>query len=160
MLLLRGVVAAAMLMMAAAAPELARALEPGEALADPALEFRARAITRELRCLVCQNQSIDDSNAELARDLRRIVRERIAAGEGDPAVLSFVTARYGDFVLLRPPFNPATWALWLGPAVILAAGGCGLWRFLRRRQGAVTGAMLSADEERRIAALLDRDRTP
>ena len=100
----------------------ARALEPGEMLADPALEARARGISRELRCLVCQNQSIDDSNADLARDLRRVVRERLQAGDSDPAVIGYVTARYGDFVLLTPPFKAATWALWLGPPAVLIAG--------------------------------------
>src|SRR4029079_764971 len=98
---------------------LAWAVEPGEKLADPGLEARARAISQELRCLVCQNQSIDDSNAELARDLRVIVRERLEAGDTDAQVLAFVEARYGEFVLLRPPFNLHTLLLWLAPCVLL-----------------------------------------
>ena len=101
-------------------PAPAHAVEPGEMLKDPALEARARQISQELRCLVCQNQSIDDSNAELARDLRVLVRERLAAGDSDAAVLAFVEARYGEFVLLRPPFKPHTLLLWLTPVLLLA----------------------------------------
>jgi len=130
------------------------ALEPGEMLADPALEARARDISRELRCLVCQNQSIDDSNADLARDLRHVVRERLQAGDSDQAVIGFVTARYGDFVLLRPPFKAATWALWLGPPALLV-GGFVAWLMFVRRRGAVAEAPLSDDEQRRVASLLD-----
>jgi len=135
----------------------AQALEPGELLADPALEARARAISKELRCLVCQNQSIDDSNADLARDLRRIVRERLEAGDSDAAVIGFVTARYGDFVLLKPPFKPETWALWLGPPAVLVIGGIAWLAFVRRR-GAAGAAPLTPEEERRVATLLDRSK--
>jgi cytochrome c-type biogenesis protein CcmH len=132
----------------------ARALEPGEMLADPALETRARAISHELRCLVCQNQSIDDSNADLAHDLRRVVRERLQAGDSDQAVIGYITARYGDFVLLKPPFKPETWALWLGPPALLTLGAIAWLAFVRRRSAAATPP-LSADEERRIASILD-----
>jgi cytochrome c-type biogenesis protein CcmH len=134
-----------------------RAVEPGEILADPALEARARDISKGLRCLVCQNQSIDDSNADLARDLRVLVRERLTAGETDDQVVAFVTARYGDYVLLEPPFKPATYVLWLGPAAILLAGGGAVAMFLRRRRrGAAREAPpLSDDERRRIERLLD-----
>ena len=132
----------------------AQALEPGEMLADPALEARARDISRELRCLVCQNQSIDDSNADLARDLRRVVRERLQAGDSDPAVIGYVTARYGDFVLLRPPFKPQTWALWLGPPALLLVGFVAWLMFVRRR-AAVAETPLSEEEQRRVASLLD-----
>src|SRR6185436_13040297 len=97
----------------------AHAVDPGEMLKDPALEARARRISQELRCLVCQNQSIDDSNAELARDLRVLVRERLAAGDSDAAVLAFVEARYGEFVLLRPPLKLHTLALWSAPILLL-----------------------------------------
>lgn len=100
----------------------AHAVEPGEELADPALEARARAITEELRCLVCQNQSIDDSNAPLAHDLRVLVRERLKEGDSDEAVTAFVVARYGDYVRLRPPFKPETYLLWFGPLLVLGLG--------------------------------------
>ena len=96
----------------------AGAVQPGEELADPALEARARALSQEIRCLVCQNQSIDESEADLARDLRLIVRERIAAGEDDAQVKAFLVERYGDFVLLDPPVKPKTWLLWFGPAAV------------------------------------------
>jgi cytochrome c-type biogenesis protein CcmH len=99
----------------------ARAVEPDEILADPALETRAREISKELRCVVCQNQSIDDSHAGIARDLRLLVRERLVAGDSDDAVRDFVVARYGDYVLLDPPFKPQTWALWAGPPLMAGA---------------------------------------
>lgn len=104
------------------------AVEPDEILADPKLEARARALSLELRCLVCQNQSIDDSNAPLARDLRLLVRERLKAGDSDADVMRFVVARYGDFVLLRPPFNWKTLILWLSAPAILIGVGLALWR--------------------------------
>ena len=102
----------------ASAPVLA--VEPGEVLPDPALEARARALSKELRCLVCQNQSIDDSNAPLARDLRVLVRDRLQAGDSDAKVMEYVTDRYGDYVLLRPPFKATTLVLWIGPFVVRA----------------------------------------
>ena len=105
------------LLVLSAAP--AAAVEPDEILADAALEARARDISKELRCLVCQNQSIDDSNAKLARDLRLLVRERITKGDSNRQVIAYIVARYGDFVLLKPPFKATTWALWLGPPLIL-----------------------------------------
>ncbi|PHK95079.1 cytochrome C biogenesis protein [Pseudoroseomonas rhizosphaerae] len=128
---------------------------PSEMLRDPAQEERARSIGRELRCLVCQNQSIEDSEADLARDLRRIVRERIAAGESDRAVLDYVHDRYGDFVLLRPPFSLATALLWGMPVLALGGGGLALL-LLRRRQGArPEPAPLTPEERARLAALED-----
>lgn len=130
----------------------AGAIEPGERLPDPALEARARALSKELRCLVCQNQSIDESDAPLARDLRLLVRQRLSAGAEDAEVLSFVTDRYGDFVRLRPPFRSETLLLWLGPALVLAAGVALLWR--RRRSP--PPSPLTEGEERRLAALMDR----
>ena len=103
------------------------AVDPSEVLPDPALETRAREIGRSLRCVVCQNQSIDDSNAEVARDMRRAVRERLVAGDNDAAVFDFMVARYGDYVLLNPPFKARTLLLWLGaPLVLLIAGGASL----------------------------------
>jgi cytochrome c-type biogenesis protein CcmH len=111
----------------------ARAVDPDEMLKDSQLEARARQIGQQLRCLVCQNESIDDSNADLARDLRKIVRERITAGDSDQQVIAYLRARYGDFVLLKPPFEPATWALWLTPPFVLLVGGALAFAILRRR---------------------------
>ncbi len=129
------------------------AVEPGERLDNPELEARARDISKGLRCLVCQNQSIDDSDASLARDLRLLVRERLTKGETDDQVVAFVVARYGYYVLLEPPVKPATYLLWFGPAAILLAGGWAAVIFLRRRAASET-ASLSDDERRRIARLL------
>lgn len=132
------------------------AVDPEERLADPRLEERARAITRELRCLVCQNQSIEDSNAPLARDLRRLVRQRLAAGDSDSAVIAYVVARYGDFVLLRPPVKPVTWLLWFGPGVLLVvAGSFLLIRAKRKRAAPLTPAPLSEEERQQLARVLD-----
>ena len=133
------------------------AIEPGEALGDPALEERARDIGKMLRCLVCQNQSIDDSDAELARDLRAVVRERLAAGDSDDRVIAFVAVRYGDFVLLEPPFKPATYLLWLGPALALGAGVAAMFLFLQRRPGIAGTTALTDEEERRLARLTGED---
>ncbi len=107
-------------------PMLAGAVEPDEMVPDARLEARAQSISKELRCVVCQNQNIDDSAAPLARDMRLIVRERLSAGDTDAQAKAYLVARYGNFVLLRPPFQPNTWALWLGPLVILAAAGSAL----------------------------------
>ena len=112
-----------------AAPALA--VQPDEILPDAALEARARALSAHLRCLVCQNQSIDDSDAPLARDLRLIIRERLTAGDTDDQVMEFLVGRYGDFVLLKPPFKPVTYLLWIGPFLVLLSGG--LYLLLRRR---------------------------
>ena len=133
------------------------ALQPNEVLKDPALEARARALSKDIRCLVCQNQSIDDSNADLARDLRVLVRERLQKGDSDPEILDFLVKRYGDFVLLKPPVKVSTYLLWYGPIGILILGVIGLIVFFRNRRvvPARTTAGLSADEEKRIAALLD-----
>ena len=131
------------------------AIGPDEILPDKALEARAREITKQLRCLVCQNQSIDDSNAPLARDLRLLVRERLKAGASDAATLAYVVARYGDFVLLRPPVKATTWLLWFGPAALLI--GAALFLFVRaRRKGAAPAgpAPLSDDEQKKLAALM------
>lgn len=129
--------------------------DPREMLADPAQEARARDIGRGLRCLVCQNQSIDESNADLARDLRLLVRERIEAGDSDRQVLAFVTSRYGDYVLLTPPFKPSTALLWLGPLLVFMAAGSGAALYLRRRARAEAVAPLSEAERKRLAKLLD-----
>ena len=134
----------------------ALAVLPEEMLADPGLEARARAISRELRCLVCQNQSIDDSNADLAHDLRVLVRERLKAGDGDAQVVRYVVERYGQFVLLKPPVEPVTYVLWFGPGLILVSGAVGILLYLRRRRpGAAEAAPLSAEEEARLRRLLE-----
>ncbi|MBC8792835.1 MAG: cytochrome C biogenesis protein CcmH [Tagaea sp. CACIAM 22H2] len=133
----------------------ALAVLPSERLADPALEARARALSLELRCQVCQNQSIDDSNAPLAADLRRLVRERLVAGDSDAGVLDYVVRRYGDYVLLRPPMREDTALLWFGPLAILIAGGIGAFVYLRRRKLTVEAA-LTAEEEARLKAIVER----
>jgi cytochrome c-type biogenesis protein CcmH len=137
---------------AVAAP--ARAVQPDEMLADPALEARARALSRELRCMVCQNQSIDDSDAPLARDLRILVRERLKAGDSDRAVIDFLTARYGEFVLLRPALSWHTAALWGAPALVLVLGAIGLVVVLRRRAPAAPAPDLTPAEAQRVDEIL------
>jgi cytochrome c-type biogenesis protein CcmH len=133
----------------------ARALTPDEQLADPTLEARARAISQELRCVVCQNQSIDDSAAPLAHDLRLILRERLAAGDTDSQAKAYLVRRYGDFVLLRPPFQPDTWALWLGPLAVVLAGGAGVAIYMRgRARGGGGEAGLSPADEAELSRLL------
>lgn len=122
------------------------AVSPSERLADPALEARAREISRELRCVVCQNQSIDDSEADLARDLRLLVRERLTAGDSDQAVFSYLTDRYGAFVLLRPPLTAATVALWAAPAIVLLIGLLAAAAYVRQRRSGAAGTELSPAE--------------
>ena len=139
----------------------AHAVQPDEIMPDPAREARARDLSRELRCMVCQNQSIDDSDAPLARDLRLLVRERIAAGDSDGQAMDFLVARYGEFVLLKPRFNPHTLMLWLLPPLALIGGGVALWAYSRRRILAVRAAdspiRLTAEEEARLERLLASD---
>jgi cytochrome c-type biogenesis protein CcmH len=143
----------------------ARAVQPDEIMADPVKESRARDLSRELRCMVCQNQSIDDSEAPLARDLRLLVRERIAAGDSNAQVIDFLVARYGEFVLLKPRLNSHTWLLWLLPPLALAGGGFALWAHHRRRFRSVAGEdqslfKLSADEEARLERLIAAEPAP
>jgi cytochrome c-type biogenesis protein CcmH len=133
----------------------ALAVTPEERLSDPALEARARAIGQELRCLVCQNQSIDDSNADLAHDLRVIVRERLKQGDSGRQVIDWIVARYGDFVLLRPPVKPSTWPMWFAPLFLLVLGAGAIVLYHRRhRPAAASPAPLSPDEQRRLEGLL------
>jgi len=144
------------LLIALAAPTAALAVEPDEILRDPALEARARNLSSELRCLVCQNQSIDDSAAPLARDLRLLVRERLSAGDSDSQVLNFLVARYGEFVLLKPRFELHNLLLWGLPPVVLVAGMIALFVMARRRQSAnLQVPALSAAEQQRITTLVE-----
>jgi cytochrome c-type biogenesis protein CcmH len=141
----------------------AYAVQPDEIMADPVKEARARALSQELRCMVCQNQSIDDSEAPLARDLRLLVRERIAAGDSDAQVIDFLVARYGEFVLLKPRLERQTLLLWLLPPLALAGGGIGLWLHSRRRAKSALGeatVTLTPDEEARLAALIADEAPP
>jgi cytochrome c-type biogenesis protein CcmH len=135
------------------------AVEPSEMLPNPALEARARDISRDLRCVVCQNQSIDDSAAEVAHDMRRAVRERLVAGDSDRQVMDYMVARYGDFVLLDPPFKPRTLVLWLGAPTLLLLASAGLWLAAHRRRALLQGsaappAPLTPEEQQRLDALL------
>ena len=148
-----------------AAASAAYAVQPDEIMSDPAKELRARDLSRELRCMVCQNQSIDDSDAPLARDLRLLVRERIAAGDSDAQVLDFLVARYGEFVLLKPRLAPHTYLLWLLPPLALAGGGFALWMHNRRRTRSATAEdllsrQLTAEEEARLEQLIASEPSP
>ena len=141
------------------------AVQPDEIMSDPVKESRARDLSRELRCMVCQNQSIDDSEAPLARDLRLLVRERIAAGDSDAQVIDFLVARYGEFVLLKPRLEPHTLLLWLLPPLALAGGGFALWMHGRRRAKSATAddlslSKLTADEEARLERLMEPEPSP
>jgi cytochrome c-type biogenesis protein CcmH len=140
------------------------AVQPDEVMKDPTQEARARNLSRELRCMVCQNQSIDDSDAPLARDLRLLVRERIAAGNTDDQVIDFLVARYGEFVLLKPRVQSRTLLLWLVPPLVLAGGGLALWLHHRRRrqsEGAQDAAFhLTAEEEARLEKLISSETGP
>ena len=129
------------------------AVEPSEILKDPALETRARSLSRELRCVVCQNQSIDDSAAEVAHDMRVAVRERLSAGDSDKAVIDYMVARYGDYVLLEPPFKPRTLLLWLGAPFLLLVAGAALL-FAARRRPIPAPVPLSEDERERLTVIL------
>ena len=132
------------------------AVQPDEVLDDPALEARARVISKELRCPVCQNESIDESHAEVARDLRLLVRERVSAGDNDDEALSFIVARYGEFVLLNPPAKGSTLFLWLAGPAMLLIGGIGAAAYLRGRARPVPADELSADEAKRLTELLNK----
>lgn len=134
------------------------AVQPDEVLPDPALEARARELSKELRCMVCQNQSIDDSDAPLARDLRLLVRERLKAGDSDRQVRDFLVARYGEFVLMRPVFSWRNALLWGAPVVVLLLGAALVWISMRRRREAAAAPPLTPEEERRVARLLGENR--
>ncbi len=139
----------ALLALVVAAPALA--VQPSEMLKDPALEARARSLSAQLRCLVCQNESIDDSDADLAKDIRLLIRERIAKGESNTDVRDFLVSRYGDFILLKPPFKLSTVLLWISPPLTFLIGALAIWAASRRKPAPV--AALSAEEERRLREL-------
>jgi cytochrome c-type biogenesis protein CcmH len=161
----RKLIAISFVLMTAFAAPSAYAVQPDEIMSDPAKESRARDLSRELRCMVCQNQSIDDSDAPLARDLRLLVRERIAAGDSDGQVIDFLVARYGEFVLLKPRLNAHTWLLWLLPPLALAGGGVALWINSRRRSKSADAddqsrLTLTADEQARLEQLMSSEPSP
>lgn len=152
--------AALLLLLIASGP--AVAVEPDEILDNPALEARAREISQVVRCVVCQNESIDSSNAGIAKDLRLLIRERLKEGDSNREVLDYLTARYGDFVLLKPPVKPATYILWFAPAAVLALGGIGLAVFLLRRRRAASESAapeLTPEERKRLAEILKERRS-
>ena len=142
-----------LLLMSAILP--VHSVQPDEILSDPALESRARALSEGLRCLVCQNQSIDDSNAPLARDLRILIRDRLKAGDSDAQAIDFVVARYGEFVLLRPRLTPETWLLWIGPFALLLIAAVFLYA-RRRRSGNGAEKALDAEEQAALKRALER----
>lgn len=142
------------LFLALTVPLAAHAVQPDEILADPELEVRARALSAELRCMVCQNESIDDSHADLARDLRLLVRERLKAGDSDDQIRAYLVQRYGDFILLKPPFKPSTLLLWSAPALVLLLGGGAIVVALRRRTSPVATGGLDEGEKARLENLL------
>ncbi len=152
--MLRLRVALLLLFAVLAAPSFA--VQPDELMKDPALEARARALSAELRCMVCQNQSIDDSDAPLARDIRLLIRQRIAEGEGNEAVRAYLVSRYGDFILLKPPLKPETLLLWLSAPLTLCAGLAAV--LLARRRASLATEALSPDEESRLKALTGDER--
>ena len=155
---MRGVRGFVLILAMLAGGAVAHAVQPDEILTDAAQESRARAVSAGLRCLVCQNQSIDDSDAPLARDLRVLVRERIKAGDTDAAVIDYVVQRYGDFVLLKPPFKPVTLILWGTPLAVLLGG---LWLAMRAGRGSVPARKaddtLTDAEKEKLDALLGKD---
>ncbi|MCI0600552.1 MAG: cytochrome c-type biogenesis protein CcmH [Beijerinckiaceae bacterium] len=138
-------------------PLAASAVQPGEIMTNPGLEARARALSAQLRCMVCQNESIDESNADLARDLRLLVRERLQAGDSDDQILAFLVRRYGDFILLKPPFKLETWLLWGAPLIVLLAGGCIILVSRRRQKNFAPATPLSEAERAKLDAMLGSD---
>jgi cytochrome c-type biogenesis protein CcmH len=146
----------ALLWLGLAPAHLLPALAQEAQLSDPKLEQRARDLSKEIRCVVCQSQSVADSDADIAREVRGIIREQIAAGKSDQDIRDYLVARYGDFVLFDPPFKGATYVLWLGPLAVLAIGGVGVFVYFRRRasEPAARSAALSAEEQSRVQRLL------
>ncbi|MEO1194393.1 MAG: cytochrome c-type biogenesis protein [Pseudomonadota bacterium] len=155
-LLLALVLAVSTLTVSTLAAPPALAIDDRERISDPQLEERARELFKQVRCVVCQNQSIDDSEAQIAKDLRVIIREQVVDGQNDEQILGFLTDRYGDFVLLEPPFRATTLLLWLAPLLVLVAGGSVVYLAFRQRPSQVTQPPLSVEEEDRLEALLAR----
>ena len=147
---------AALFLALALAANAAHAVRPDEVMPDPTLEARARTLSAELRCMVCQNESIDDSDAPLAHDIRMLIRDRIAKGESNDLVRAFLVSRYGDFILLKPPFKPETLLLWLSAPLTLALGALAIWAAMRRPRE--PNPALSAEEEERLAEVTRDDR--
>lgn len=136
-------------------PLMAFAVEPDEMLQDPVMEERAREISKELRCVVCQNQNIDSSNAGVARDLRILVRERLVAGDSNDEVIAYIHARYGDYVLMRPPLNSSTFALWLAPFVLALVSFLVGWAVISKSRKKAATVAISEDEEAEIARFIE-----
>ena len=157
MIMSRKVLALIAVVFLAMMPSLAFAVEPGEMLKDPKLEARARVLSKQLRCLVCQNESIDDSSARLAHDFRVLIRQRIKAGESNEQVKAFLVSRYGDFILLKPPFKTDTLLLWGTPVLLLILGSGAIVLAVRRRRPMRKPASLNAAEEARLAELVGNE---
>ena len=147
-----------LLLIVASLPVLGMAKEAQPASADPALEERVMNLSRELRCLVCQNETLADSRADLAEDLRNQIREQMKAGKSDKEIVAYLTQRYGKFILYNPPIDPTTYLLWFGPFVLLIAGLFVLFRYLKQRRELITDQPLSTDERQRAETLLDTDK--
>jgi cytochrome c-type biogenesis protein CcmH len=156
-MMMRGAAKICVVLFLAIAPSFAFAVTPEEMLADPKLEARAQALSAQLRCLVCQNESIDESEAPLAHDIRVLVRERIVAGDSDAAIRAFLVARYGDFILLKPPLKPETYLLWATPVLLLLAGGTAIVVAQRQRRTPAAPVSLTAAEEEKLAAIVVKD---
>ncbi len=156
MILARSVVLTCLLLLA---PLAARAVQPDEIMTDPRLEARARALSAQLRCMVCQNELIDESHADLARDLRVLVRERLQAGDSDEQIRADLVRRYGDFILLKPPFKLETWLLWGAPLLILLAGGGIIFVARRRQRSYASATPLSETERAKLDAMLGERRS-
>jgi cytochrome c-type biogenesis protein CcmH len=157
MTMLRALALAGLIFLACA-PRVAFAVMPDEMLADPKLEARAEALSADLRCMVCQNESIDESEAPLAHDIRVLVRQKIMAGDSDAQIRAFLVARYGDFILLKPPFKPETFLLWTAPLVLLLAGGAAIILSLEQRKTSAP-ASLSAEEKTKLEAIIADDKS-
>ncbi len=151
--------ALASLLFLALAPGFAFAVNPDEMLSDPKLEARAEALSAGLRCMVCQNESIDESDAPLAHDIRVLIRQQMLAGKSDAQIRAFLVARYGDFILLKPPFKPETFLLWGAPALLLLAGGAAIAISAMQRKSAASARVLSAEEKARLAALVGDEKS-
>ncbi|MGM0559946.1 MAG: cytochrome c-type biogenesis protein [Pseudomonadota bacterium] len=141
-------------------PGAALAVQPDEKLDDPALESRARELSSEIRCVVCQHESIETSNAGIARDIRILIRERLAEGQDEDQIREYLVSRYGDYILFQPPMKPATWLLWFGPGFVFLIGLTAVIAYLMKRRSGQTAEQLSDDEQRRLKQLVEEDTRP